>query len=156
MTVLEPSDENHDTTEYLSVHCPHGHNVRIPATQAGRHVACPQCETLVAVPAYRPEPTAPAITALEIGAYRYRCPGCQRNLRVHPKYFGRWVQCKLCRGPFRLPEISGVHVMLRELADDLAAARQVETWQGPPIKRDHESWLLVVGTVVCGLLLAVA
>ena len=44
--------------------------------------------------------------------YHVVCPTCERELRINRKYAGEGVQCKFCRGQFRLeldsPDINTV------------------------------------------------
>ncbi|MFP6768006.1 MAG: hypothetical protein VB859_07545 [Planctomycetaceae bacterium] len=49
---------------------------------------------------------------VEPGGFHIGCPHCQQELRIHRKYAGCHVECKLCRGRFRLnPESSSTRLV---------------------------------------------
>src|SRR5690349_1367509 len=57
------------TADSIEFHCTGcGRNLKVPASAAGKRASCPQCNTVVQVPAYQSERLAPASTPAPIQA----------------------------------------------------------------------------------------
>lgn len=49
-----------------------------------------------------PEEEQATMPEAELGGFHVECPNCQRELRIAQKYTNERVQCKFCKGQFRL------------------------------------------------------
>ena len=74
-------------------------------------IHCQRCRALlnedlhrssVEIPVFIPLQEVASMVDVEPAGYHVECPHCSRELRINKKYDGEDVQCKHCRGPFRL------------------------------------------------------
>lgn len=74
-------------------------------------IHCQNCRALlnedldkssVEIPAFIPLQEIHSMTQVAPRGYHVDCPHCERELRINRKYTGEQVQCKYCKGPFKL------------------------------------------------------
>lgn len=71
----------------------------------------------VVIPAFIPLQEIDNMEQVAPRGFHIDCPHCERELRISRKYAGQQVQCKFCKGPFKL-DLSKKLIVVRAFYTD--------------------------------------
>ncbi len=90
------------TNDRIEFPCPKcSQPVRTPVSAAGKKGKCPSCGEVVQIPLE--SPGAPQTEMKPSAKIQFRCPGCQKRLRMPANVAGKKVKCPACSAVLSIP-----------------------------------------------------
>ena len=94
--------ESQGTSDRIEFPCPKcSQPVRTPVSAAGKKGKCPSCGEVVQIPLESPD--APQTEVKPSAKIQFRCPGCQKRLRMPANVAGKKVKCPACSAVLSIP-----------------------------------------------------
>ena len=91
-----------------------GHSLIVGVEHAGSLAECPNCERIVPVPGWRPQPRAAAgcmgvLAESLLGVdVKFLCPKCRTKLKVDARWGGKALGCPKCGMELTVPQWHGL------------------------------------------------
>ena len=90
------------TSDRIEFPCPKcSQPVRTPVSAAGKKGKCPSCGEVVQIP--HESPSGPQAEVKPSAKIQFRCPGCQKLLRMPANVAGKKVKCPACSAVLSIP-----------------------------------------------------